>query len=135
CNFRDAIGAARVIRRSHGNLCAPIEGRFGDAEIVRGDDEAVQSLRPPATFPDLTEQRLAGYFMERFARETGRAPARGNDAGGFSHFVAKQCRQRRRYHGRSNQRRCWFHPCRIPSARESFARWRYVRSQYHWLCL
>ncbi len=84
-DFRDAIGSARMIRRRQGDFRAPIERRLSDAEVVRRDDQVIQFLRAPASFPDVLEQRLARDEMERFAGETRRSPTRRDDAKGFAH--------------------------------------------------
>src|ERR1700704_1903567 len=87
--FRDPIRTARVIRRGHRHFGAPIEGRFGNTEIVGGDNEAVEFLRAPAAFPNMPEQRLARDLMQRLAGKPRRAPACGDYSDSFSHVALK----------------------------------------------
>jgi hypothetical protein len=68
-DFGNAVCSARMFRRSHGDLGAPIKRRFSDAEVIGRDDQAIQLLRAPAPFPDVLEQRLSRNAMERFTGE------------------------------------------------------------------
>jgi hypothetical protein len=47
-----------MLWRGHGDLRAPIESRFGDPHVIRGDDYRVQILCATATIPNVPKKRF-----------------------------------------------------------------------------
>ena len=66
-HFRDAVGPAAVAEVRQANFRAPSEGGFRDAHVVRRDDHLSSFGRVLAAFPDVSQERLSGDGMERFA--------------------------------------------------------------------
>ena len=87
-DLRDAVGAARVVVRCHGDLRAETESRLGDAHVVGGDDHVVQPARALGPLPDLLDHWLARDRVQGLARETGGTPARGDDADDLAHLFS-----------------------------------------------
>ena len=86
-DFGNAIRSALMTRRGHRYLRAPIKSCACDPHVVRRDDNCVQFLRLPATFPDVSKKRFVCNKMQRFTRETRGSPTRRNNPNGLIHLL------------------------------------------------
>src|SRR5215469_16979773 len=62
----DSVSPAVMTLRRHRYLGAPIESGFGDAHVVCGDDQGIQSLRATAAFPHVPEKGFVCNGMQWF---------------------------------------------------------------------
>ena len=84
-NLGQPVRAGRMLGRGQRHFRPESESSFGDAHVVRRDDDPPHTFGAVGAFPNVLDKRFTAQFDQWLAGKTGRGPAGGDDNGYFRH--------------------------------------------------